>query len=189
MQESWGNGGEDMNMSTGQWDAEDGDMWNSPTSQESSSSCNSWGNGPKKGPSKVRQQHLSKNYRQTDGCHHNKYCCCKKNVIFLFYYQAKMGSKPDEAWIMNRLIKQLTDMGFPVCGTDLHEIPVCAPQFTHDTFLQFDSSSPLNKLKLVVGVSQRDPAEEALKSNNMNLDQAMSKFTSISSLSSLLPGR
>lgn len=26
---------------------------------------------------------------------------------------------------------------------------------------------------------QRDPAEEALKSNNMNLDQAMSKFTNI----------
>ncbi|XP_029291736.1 trinucleotide repeat-containing gene 6C protein isoform X2 [Cottoperca gobio] len=97
MQDSWGNGGEEMSMSTNQWDTEDGDMWNSPTSQESSSSCNSWGNGPKKGPSK-----------------------------------AKMG-KPDEAWIMNRLIKQLTDMGFP-----------------------------------------RDPAEEALKSNNMNLDQAMS---------------
>ncbi|XP_038569684.1 trinucleotide repeat-containing gene 6C protein isoform X1 [Micropterus salmoides] len=98
MQDSWGNGGEEMGMSTGQWDAEDGDMWNSPTSQESSSSCNSWSNGPKKGPSK-----------------------------------GKMGNKPDEAWIMNRLIKQLTDMGFP-----------------------------------------RDPAEEALKSNNMNLDQAMS---------------
>ncbi|KAI3353075.1 hypothetical protein L3Q82_019641, partial [Scortum barcoo] len=98
MQDGWGSGGEDMSMSTGQWDTEDGDMWNSPTSQESSSSCNSWGNGPKKGPSK-----------------------------------GKMGSKPDEAWIMNRLIKQLTDMGFP-----------------------------------------RDPAEEALKSNNMNLDQAMS---------------
>ncbi|KAL7404874.1 hypothetical protein ABVT39_020264 [Epinephelus coioides] len=97
MQDGWGNGGEEMGMSTGQWDTEDGDMWNSPTSQESSSSCNSWGNGPKKGPSK-----------------------------------GKMG-KPDEAWIMNRLIKQLTDMGFP-----------------------------------------RDPAEEALKSNNMNLDQAMS---------------
>ncbi|KAJ4944559.1 hypothetical protein JOQ06_013102 [Pogonophryne albipinna] len=97
MQESWGNGGEEMGMSSGQWDTEEGDMWNSPTSQESSSSCNSWGNGPKKGPSK-----------------------------------AKIG-KPDEAWIMNRLIKQLTDMGFP-----------------------------------------RDPAEEALKSNNMNLDQAMS---------------
>ncbi|XP_053711174.1 trinucleotide repeat-containing gene 6C protein-like [Synchiropus splendidus] len=45
----------------------------------------------------------------------------------------KMVNKPDDAWIMNRLIKQLTDMGFP-----------------------------------------RDPAEEALKSNNMNLDQAMS---------------
>ncbi|XP_019939758.2 trinucleotide repeat-containing gene 6C protein isoform X2 [Paralichthys olivaceus] len=98
MQEGWGNGGEEMGMSTSQWDTEDGDMWNSPTSQESSSSCNSWGNGPKKGPSK-----------------------------------GKMGNKPDEAWIMNRLIKQLTDMGFP-----------------------------------------RDPAEEALKSNNMNLDQAMS---------------
>lgn len=26
-------------------------------------------------------------------------------------------------------------------------------------------------------ILQRDPAEEALKSNNMNLDQAMSKFT------------
>ncbi|XP_070827038.1 trinucleotide repeat-containing gene 6C protein isoform X1 [Chaetodon trifascialis] len=98
MQDSWGNGGEEMGMSTGQWDTEDGDMWNSPTSQESSSSCNSWGNGPKKGPSK-----------------------------------GKIGNKPDETWIMSRLIKQLTDMGFP-----------------------------------------RDPAEEALKSNNMNLDQAMS---------------
>ncbi|XP_078138944.1 trinucleotide repeat-containing gene 6C protein [Centroberyx gerrardi] len=98
MQDGWGGGGEEMGMSTGQWDTEDGDMWNSPTSQESSSSCNSWGNGPKKGPPK-----------------------------------GKMGNKPDEAWIMNRLIKQLTDMGFP-----------------------------------------RDPAEEALKSNNMNLDQAMS---------------
>ncbi len=43
-------------MSAGQWDTEDGDMWNSPTSQDSSSSCNSWGNGPKKGPSKVREQ-------------------------------------------------------------------------------------------------------------------------------------
>ncbi|XP_074521638.1 trinucleotide repeat-containing gene 6C protein isoform X1 [Halichoeres trimaculatus] len=98
MQDSWGNGGEEMGMSTGQWDTEDGDMWNSPTSQESSSSCNSWGNGPKKAPIK-----------------------------------GKIVNKPDEMWIMNRLIKQLTDMGFP-----------------------------------------RDPAEEALKSNNMNLDQAMS---------------
>ncbi|KAM4842948.1 trinucleotide repeat-containing gene 6C protein isoform 3-T3 [Thomomys bottae] len=45
----------------------------------------------------------------------------------------KMSGKQDEAWIMSRLIKQLTDMGFP-----------------------------------------REPAEEALKSNSMNLDQAMS---------------
>ncbi|KAL4657937.1 trinucleotide repeat-containing protein 6C-like, partial [Arapaima gigas] len=47
--------------------------------------------------------------------------------------KAKIVNKQDDAWIMNRLIKQLTDMGFP-----------------------------------------RDPAEEALRSNNMNLDQAMS---------------
>ncbi|XP_051940023.1 trinucleotide repeat-containing gene 6C protein isoform X2 [Hippocampus zosterae] len=98
MQDSWGSGGEEMGMSSGQWDTEDGDMWSSPTSLESSSSCNSWGNGSKKIPNK-----------------------------------GKMMNKPDETWIMNRLIKQLTDMGFP-----------------------------------------RDPAEEALKSNNMNLDQAMS---------------
>ncbi|CAG5937712.1 unnamed protein product [Menidia menidia] len=96
MQDGWGNGGEEMGTSSSQWESEDGDIWNSPTSQESSS-CNSWSNGPKK--------------------------CSNKG---------KISNKPDEAWIMNHLIKQLTDMGFP-----------------------------------------RDPAEEALKSNNMNLDQAM----------------
>ncbi|XP_051905928.1 trinucleotide repeat-containing gene 6C protein isoform X2 [Hippocampus zosterae] len=98
MQEGWGGGGEELILSGGQWDAEDGDMWNSTASQESNSSANSWGNAPKKIPQKV-----------------------------------KVPGKPEDAWIMNRLIKQLTDMGFP-----------------------------------------RDPAEEALKSNNMNLDQAMS---------------
>ncbi|XP_068606820.1 trinucleotide repeat-containing gene 6C protein [Brachionichthys hirsutus] len=96
MQDSWGNGGEEIVMSTSQWDTEGGDMWNSPSPQESST--NSWTNGPKKGPSKV-----------------------------------KICNKADEVWIMSRLVKQLTDMGFP-----------------------------------------RDPAEEALKCNNMNLDQAMS---------------
>lgn len=54
MQDSWGNG-EDM----GHWDADEGDMWNSPTSQESSSSCNSLGNGPKKVPNKVRKHNLT----------------------------------------------------------------------------------------------------------------------------------
>uniref|UniRef100_A0A4W3JXC3 Trinucleotide repeat-containing gene 6C protein n=1 Tax=Callorhinchus milii TaxID=7868 RepID=A0A4W3JXC3_CALMI len=44
----------------------------------------------------------------------------------------KMSNKQEETWLMNRLIKQLTDMGFP-----------------------------------------REPAEEALKSNSLNLDQAM----------------
>ncbi|XP_045932329.1 trinucleotide repeat-containing gene 6C protein isoform X2 [Micropterus dolomieu] len=98
MQDGWGGGGEELNLSGGQWDAEEGDMWNSAASQESNSSCNSWGNASKKIPQK-----------------------------------GKVPGKQEDAWIMNRLIKQLTDMGFP-----------------------------------------RDPAEEALKSNNMNLDQAMS---------------
>ncbi|XP_078081627.1 trinucleotide repeat-containing gene 6C protein isoform X1 [Mustelus asterias] len=48
----------------------------------------------------------------------------------------KVSSKQEETWLMNRLIKQLTDMGFP-----------------------------------------REPAEEALKSNNLNLDQAMDGFS------------
>ncbi|XP_043097318.1 trinucleotide repeat-containing gene 6C protein isoform X1 [Puntigrus tetrazona] len=95
MQDGWGSGGEEIGMNTGQWDADDGDMWNSPTSQDSS--CNSWGQS-KKGPQR-----------------------------------GKVSNKHDDVWIMTRLIKQLTDMGFP-----------------------------------------KDPAEEALKSNNMNLDQAMS---------------
>ncbi|XP_061893407.1 trinucleotide repeat-containing gene 6C protein [Entelurus aequoreus] len=98
MQDGWGGGGDEMMLSGGQWDAEEGEMWNSTASQENNSSTNSWGNTSKKVPQKV-----------------------------------KIPGKPEDAWIMNRLIKQLTDMGFP-----------------------------------------RDPAEEALKSNNMNLDQAMS---------------
>ncbi|XP_077069067.1 trinucleotide repeat-containing gene 6C protein isoform X5 [Siphateles boraxobius] len=97
MQDGWG-GGEDLGMSAGQWEQDDGDMWNNTASQESNSSCNSWGNPPKKSLPK-----------------------------------GKVPNKQDDTWIMNSLIKQLTEMGFP-----------------------------------------RDPAEEALKSNNMNLDQAMS---------------
>ncbi|KAM8786368.1 trinucleotide repeat-containing gene 6C protein isoform 10-T10 [Rhynchonycteris naso] len=98
MQEGWGSGGDDMNLGSSQWDDEEGGVWNNAASQESTSSCSSWGNAPKKGLQKGM----------------------------------KTSGKQDEAWIMNRLIKQLTDMGFP-----------------------------------------REPAEEALKSNNMNLDQAM----------------
>ncbi|XP_012309043.2 trinucleotide repeat-containing gene 6C protein isoform X7 [Aotus nancymaae] len=99
MQEGWGSGGDELNLSTSQWEDEEGDVWNNAASQESTSSCSSWGNAPKKGLQKGM----------------------------------KTSGKQDEAWIMSRLIKQLTDMGFP-----------------------------------------REPAEEALKSNNMNLDQAMS---------------
>lgn len=46
--------------------------------------------------------------------------------IFLLHCQGKTGNKPDEAWIMNRLIKQLTDMGFPVCGTNLYKFTAFA---------------------------------------------------------------
>ncbi|KAE8577060.1 hypothetical protein XENTR_v10004415 [Xenopus tropicalis] len=98
MQEGWGSSGEEAGLGS-QWEEDEGDMWNNAASQDSNSSCNSWGNGPKKGLSKV----------------------------------IKTPSKSDEVWIMSRLTKQLTDMGFP-----------------------------------------KEPAEEALKSNNMNLDQAMS---------------
>ncbi|KAM9296358.1 trinucleotide repeat-containing gene 6C protein [Gastrophryne carolinensis] len=97
MQEGWSSGGEEVVLS--EWEDEENDMWNNAASQDSNSSCNSWGNGPKKALPKVM----------------------------------KTPSKSDEAWIITRLTKQLTDMGFP-----------------------------------------KEPAEEALKSNNMNLDQAMS---------------
>lgn len=56
MQDGWGGGGDDLNLTGSQWDTEDGDMWNSAASQESNSSCNSWGNASKKVPVKVCQQ-------------------------------------------------------------------------------------------------------------------------------------
>nr|XP_015211682.1 PREDICTED: trinucleotide repeat-containing gene 6C protein isoform X4 [Lepisosteus oculatus] len=99
MQDGWGGSADELSLSAGQWEQEEGDMWNSTASQESNSSCSSWGNAPKKGQQKAM----------------------------------KALNKQDDVWLMSRLIKQLTDMGFP-----------------------------------------RDPAEEALKSSNMNLDQAMS---------------
>ncbi|XP_073901111.1 trinucleotide repeat-containing gene 6C protein isoform X3 [Castor canadensis] len=99
VQEGWGSGGDDVSLGASRWEDEEGDMWSNAASQESASSCGSWGNAPRKGLQKGM----------------------------------KTPSKQDEAWIMSRLTKQLTDMGFP-----------------------------------------REPAEEALKSNSMNLDQAMS---------------
>lgn len=53
MQEGWGSGGDEVNLSTSQWEDEEGDMWNNTASQESNSSCSSWGNAPKKGLQKV----------------------------------------------------------------------------------------------------------------------------------------
>lgn len=80
MQDGWGNGGEEMGMSNNQWDTEDGDMWNSPTSQESSSSCNSWGNGPKKGPTKVRMPLIYVIIMLAD-INRGNYCLLTTNVI------------------------------------------------------------------------------------------------------------
>lgn len=56
MQDGWGGGGDDLNLTGNQWDTEDGDMWNNTASQESNSSCNSWGNASKKVPVKVCKQ-------------------------------------------------------------------------------------------------------------------------------------
>lgn len=55
MQDGWG-GAEDMGLSTGQWEQDESDMWNNTASQESSSSCSSWGNQPKKGSQKVSKK-------------------------------------------------------------------------------------------------------------------------------------
>ncbi|XP_024902783.1 trinucleotide repeat-containing gene 6C protein isoform X1 [Pteropus alecto] len=49
MQEGWGSGGDDMSLGPSQWEDEEGGMWNNAASQESTSSCSSWGNAPKKG--------------------------------------------------------------------------------------------------------------------------------------------
>lgn len=54
MQEGWGSGGDEVNLNTSQWEDEEGDVWNNTPSQESNSSCSSWGNAPKKGLQKVR---------------------------------------------------------------------------------------------------------------------------------------
>lgn len=54
MQEGWGSGGDDANLGASQWEDEDGGVWNNAASQESTSSCSSWGNAPKKGLPKVR---------------------------------------------------------------------------------------------------------------------------------------
>ncbi|XP_021096822.1 trinucleotide repeat-containing gene 6C protein isoform X6 [Heterocephalus glaber] len=128
MQEGWGSGGDEMNLGTGQWEDEEGDVWNNAASQESASSCGSWGSAPKKGLQKGM----------------------------------KTPGKQDEAWVMSRLMRQLTDMGFPVTGVLL--------LLSHMSL----SKQPYLSPSVFDVYGKREPAEEALKSNNMNLDQAMS---------------
>lgn len=53
MQEGWGSGGDDVQLG-GQWEDEEGDMWDNAASQESASSSSSWGGASKKGLQKVR---------------------------------------------------------------------------------------------------------------------------------------
>lgn len=65
MQEGWGSGGDDMSLGPSQWDDEEGGVWNSAASQESSSSCSSWGNAPKKGLQKVCAPERGTNRRLT----------------------------------------------------------------------------------------------------------------------------
>lgn len=43
------------------------------------------------------------------------------SMLIIFYHhvsQGKVPGKQEDAWIMNRLIKQLTEMGFPVSWSD-----------------------------------------------------------------------
>lgn len=81
MQDGWG-GGEDMSLSASQWDQDEGDMWNSTASQESNSSCNSWGNPPKKGPPKVKE--LQQRNKETSFRHQSE-----SADLFLFFYEGK----------------------------------------------------------------------------------------------------
>lgn len=39
----------------------------------------------------------------------------------------KTAGKQDEAWVVNRLVKQLTDMGFPVTTLSCFAAPPCIP--------------------------------------------------------------
>lgn len=39
----------------------------------------------------------------------------------------KTAGKQDEAWVVNRLVKQLTDMGFPVTTLSCFATPPCIP--------------------------------------------------------------
>lgn len=114
--------------------------------------------------------------------------------------QGKVPAKQEDAWIMNRLIKQLTDMGFPVSWRNtyllLRSVSVAVFLTALERYREVCGKWKLFMFWLVglrVGyeeemymlasvcikntfciILQRDPAEEALKSNNMNLDQAMS---------------
>ncbi|XP_078257152.1 trinucleotide repeat-containing gene 6C protein isoform X6 [Rhinoraja longicauda] len=109
MQEGWVSGGDEISLNSSHhsnWEEDEGEM-------------GMWNN--------VASQ------ESNSSCNSSGWSNASKKV---HQKSIKASSKQEETWLMNRLIKQLTDMGFP-----------------------------------------REPAEEALKCNNLNLDQAMDGFS------------
>ncbi|XP_032900520.1 trinucleotide repeat-containing gene 6C protein isoform X6 [Amblyraja radiata] len=109
MQEGWVGGGDEISLNSSHhsnWEEDEGEM-------------GMWNN--------VASQ------ESNSSCNSSGWSNASKKV---HQKSIKASSKQEETWLMNRLIKQLTDMGFP-----------------------------------------REPAEEALKCNNLNLDQAMDGFS------------
>ncbi|XP_059509742.1 trinucleotide repeat-containing gene 6C protein isoform X11 [Stegostoma tigrinum] len=105
MQEGWVSGGDEIGLTSSHhsnWEEDDGEM-------------GMWNNAASQ--------------ESNSSCNSSGWGNANKKV---HQKGMKASNKQEETWLMNRLIKQLTDMGFP-----------------------------------------REPAEEALKSNNLNLDQAM----------------
>lgn len=73
------------------------------------------GQWTQEGPKQGLRTHIASNILADDNSVYLKEFFNDGTVKFiLLCFQGKMGNKPDETWIMNRLIKQLTDMGFPV---------------------------------------------------------------------------
>ncbi|XP_059509744.1 trinucleotide repeat-containing gene 6C protein isoform X13 [Stegostoma tigrinum] len=109
MQEGWVSGGDEIGLTSSHhsnWEEDDGEM-------------GMWNNAASQ--------------ESNSSCNSSGWGNANKKV---HQKGMKASNKQEETWLMNRLIKQLTDMGFP-----------------------------------------REPAEEALKSNNLNLDQAMDGFS------------
>lgn len=47
--------------------------------------------------------------------------------LLAFFQGMKTAGKQDETWVVNRLVKQLTDMGFPVTALSRSAAPPARP--------------------------------------------------------------